>query len=52
MGPKLNYSTIEKTCLALIFSTKAKTLYAGIHGTLIAHAGSIQYMLSKLVLKR
>ena len=35
-----------------ILNKNAKTLHAGIHGTLIAHAGSIKYMLSKLVLKR
>ena len=35
-----------------ILNKKAKTLHASIHGTLIAHAGPIKYMLSKLVLKR
>ncbi|KAL6347644.1 hypothetical protein AAG906_026172 [Vitis piasezkii] len=48
MGPELNYSPIEKTCLALIFSTKKLRHYMQAYTVhLIAHADSIKYVLSK-----
>ena len=51
MGPELNYSPIEKTCLALIFSTKKLRHYMQAYMVhLIAHADSIKYVLSKPVL--
>ncbi|RVW90038.1 hypothetical protein CK203_035858 [Vitis vinifera] len=53
MGPELNYSLIEKTCLALIFSAKKLRHYMQAYTVhLIAHANPIKYMLSKQVLSR
>ena len=50
-GPELNYSPIEKTCLALIFSTKKLRHYMQAYTVhLIAHANPIKYVLSKPVL--
>ena len=51
MGPKINYSPIEKTCLALIFSIKKLRHYMyeyTVH--LIAHNDPIKYVLSKPIL--
>ena len=51
MGPELNYSLIEKTCLALIFSAKKLRHYMQAYTVhLISHANPIKYMLSKQVL--
>ena len=50
-GPELNYSPIEKTCLALIFSTKKLRHYMQAYIVhLIAHVDPIKYVLSKSVL--
>ncbi|RVW89464.1 Retrovirus-related Pol polyprotein from transposon 17.6 [Vitis vinifera] len=50
-GPELNYSPIEKTCLALIFSTKKLRHYMQAYIVhLIAHVDPIKYVLSKPVL--
>ena len=50
-GPELNYSLIEKTCLALIFSTKKLRHYTQAYIVhLIAHTDSIKYVLSKPIL--
>ena len=50
---ELNYSPIEKTCLALIFSTKKLRHYMQAYTVpLIAHANPIKYVLLKLVLLR
>ena len=51
MGSELNYSLIEKTCLALIFSTKKLRHYMQAYTVpLIAHANPIKYVLSKPVI--
>ena len=51
MGLELNYSLIEKTCLALIFSTKKLRHYMQAYTIhLIAHIDPIKYVLSKPVL--
>ena len=51
MGSELNYSLIEKTCLALIFSTKKLIHYMQAYTVhLIAHADPIKYVLSKPVI--
>ena len=51
MGPKLNYSLIEKTCLALIFSTKKLRHYMQAYTVhLIAHVDPVKYVLSKPIL--
>ena len=50
-GPELNYSPIEKTCLALIFSIKKLRHYMQAYMVhLIALTYPIKYLLSKLVL--
>ena len=51
MGSELNYSLIEKTCLALIFSTKKLRHYTQAYIVhLIAHTDPIKYVLSKPIL--
>src|SRR6516165_10548696 len=50
-GPELNYSHIEKTCLALFFAVDKLKHYMHAHTIhLVAKADPIKYILSKLVL--
>ena len=50
-GPELNYSLIEKTCLALIFLTKKLSHYMQAYTVhLIAHVDPVKYVLSKPIL--